>query len=137
VAGLAPTALTSATLADALARLTERAGQELGISAEFSMTGEPRALGTGAEVVLVRVCQEALSNVRKHARASSVRVRLSFAGPGVRLEVADDGVGFKAGRDDAECFGLRGMRARVDDIGGKLDVTSAPGAGTTVSAEVT
>ncbi len=136
VAGLAPTALTSATLVDALARLTERAGQELGISAEFGVAGEPRTLGTGAEVVLVRVCQEALSNVRKHAQARSVRVRLSFAGPRVRLEVADDGVGFEVGRDDAECFGLRGMRARVDDIGGKLDVTSAPGAGATVSVEV-
>ncbi len=52
MAGLAPAALTSATLADALARLTERAGQELGIAAKFGLTGEPRALGTGAEVVL-------------------------------------------------------------------------------------
>jgi signal transduction histidine kinase len=143
VAGLAPTALTSATLVDALARLTERAGQELGISAEFTLAGEPRTLGTGAEVVLVRVCQEALSNVRKHARARSVRVSLRFgcagvqAGGstgGVRLEVADDGVGFEVDWDSG--FGLRGMRARVYDIGGKLDVTSAPGAGTTVSAEV-
>ena len=143
VAGLAPTALTSATLPDALARLTERAGQELGIAAKFGLTGEPRALGTDAEVVLLRVCQEALSNVRKHAEARSVRVGLCFAdagvtpGAGVRLEVADDGIGFEVGRDDAGCFGLRGMRARVDDIGGKLDVISAPGAGTTVSAEVT
>jgi signal transduction histidine kinase len=136
VAGLAPTALTSGTLGDALARLTERAGQELGIAAEFAVTGEPRPLGTGAEVVLVRVCQEALSNVRKHAQARSVRVRLGFACSGVRLEVADDGVGFEVGRDDTGCFGLRGMRARVDDIGGKLDVTSALGKGTTVSAEV-
>jgi signal transduction histidine kinase len=143
VAGLAPTALTSATLPDALARLTERAGQELGIAAKFGVTGEPRTLGTGAEVVLLRVCQEALSNVRKHAEARSVRVGLCFAdagvtpGAGVRLEVVDDGVGFEVGRDDARCFGLRGMRARIDDIGGKLDVISAPGAGTTVSAEVT
>lgn len=144
VAGLAPAALASATLADALARLTERAGQDLGIRAEFWVTGEPRALGTDAEVVLVRVCQEALSNVRKHAQARSVRVGLCFAsagaGSGVRLEVADDGVGFEVGQDDAAdgygCFGLRGMRARVDDIGGRLDVTSALGAGTTVRAEV-
>jgi signal transduction histidine kinase len=136
VAGLAPAALASVTLAGALARLTERAGQELGIAAEFGLTGEPRALGTGAEVVLVRVCQEALSNVRKHALARSVRVSLSFACAGVRLEVADDGVGFEVGRDDAGCFGLPGMRARVADIGGRLDVTSALGEGTTVSAEV-
>ena len=141
VAGLAPTALTAATLPDALARLTERAGQELGIAAKFGLTGEPRALGTDAEVVLLRVCQEALSNVRKHAEArrcgSAALLRGRDPGRGVRLEVADDGIGFEVGRDDAGGFGLRGMRARVDDIGGKLDVISAPGAGTTVSAEVT
>jgi signal transduction histidine kinase len=136
VAGLAPTALTSATLSDALARLTDRAGQELAITAEFSMTGPPTSLGTGTEVVLLRVCQEALSNVRKHAKARSVRVSLRYLGDGVGLEIADDGVGF----DPAlvgEGFGLRGMRTRVAEIGGKLTVRSAVGEGTTVLAEVT
>jgi signal transduction histidine kinase len=136
VTGLAPTALTSATLSDALARLTERAGQDLGITAEFSMTGQPASLGTGAEVVLLRVCQEALSNVRKHAKARSVRVRLGYRGDGVSLEIADDGIGF-APAVVGEGFGLRGMRTRVADIGGSLTVRSAHGEGTTVIAEVT
>ena len=135
VAGLAPTALTSATLSDALARLTERAGQELGVTAEFSMTGQLTSLGTGAEVVLLRVCQEALSNVRKHAKARSVRVRLRYGGDGVSLEIADDGVGFDSALVE-EGFGLRGMRTRVAEIGGRLAVRSAPGEGTTVIAEV-
>jgi signal transduction histidine kinase len=135
VAGLAPTALTSATLSDALARLTERAGQELGIRAEFSMAGQPASLGTGTEVVLLRVCQEALSNVRKHAKARSVLVRLRHRGDGVSLEIADDGIGFDLALV-SEGFGLRGMRTRVAEIGGKLTVRSAHGDGTTVVAEV-
>src|SRR5215469_7461550 len=119
VAGLSPAALASATLSDALTRLTDRAGQELGLRAVFSVRGRPRPLGTGTEVVLLRVCQEALSNVRKHAKASSVRVLLGFTEDRATVRVADDGVGFDT-ELVSEGFGLRGMRARVAEIGGKL-----------------
>ncbi len=135
VAGLTPTALASATLSDALMRLTDQAGQELGISARYSVTGQPASLGTGTEVVLLRVCQEALSNVRKHAKAGSVRVRLRYQGDGARLEIADEGIGFDSALV-SEGFGLRGMRARVAEVGGKLTVRSTHGEGTTVIAEV-
>jgi len=135
VAGLVPAALTLATLSDAMARLTERTGQELGIRAAFTAEGPPRPLGTGTEVVLLRVGQEALANVRKHAKASEVKVSLVFADDHCRLQVCDDGAGFDPGLVSAG-YGLRGMRVRVAEIGGVLDVRSAPGDGTTVSAEV-
>jgi len=135
VAGLAPAALAAAPLADALARLADRAGEESGLRATFEVRGEPRPLGTGAEVVLLRVCQEALTNVRRHAGASSVRVLLSYCDNEVRLEVADDGAGFDP-ELPAAGYGLRGMRARVSEIGGELTVRSVPGNGTTVLAEV-
>jgi signal transduction histidine kinase len=135
VAGLTPAMLASATLPDALTRLTDRARQELGIAAEVSVCGQPRPLGTGTEVVLLRVCQEALSNLRKHAQAGSVLVRLRYEGERTLLEVADDGGGFDSSLV-SEGFGLRGMRARVAEIGGGLTVRSAPGEGTTVIAEV-
>jgi signal transduction histidine kinase len=135
VAGLTPAALASQTLADALARLAERAGQELGVQAGFEVEGTPRSLGTGAEVVLLRVCQEALANVRKHARAGTARVRLSYGERCVRLDIADDGLGFDPCQV-SEGYGLRGMRARVAEIGGSLIVETAPGDGTTISAEV-
>src|SRR5260221_9211652 len=134
VAGLAPAALAAAPLADALARLADRAGEESGLRAMFEVRGEPRPLGTGAEVVLLRVCQEALTNVRRHAGARSARVLLSYCDGEVRLEVADDGAGFDPGLPAAG-FGLRGMRARVSEIGGELTVRSVPGNGTTVLAE--
>jgi signal transduction histidine kinase len=135
VAGLTPALLASATLVQALARLTDRVAADAGIPAGFDVQGSPRSLGTGVEVVLLRVCQEALTNVRRHSSATSAQVRLRYAERCVRLEVVDDGVGF-----DPELlnggYGLRGMRARAGEIGGTLAVRSAPGAGATVSVEV-
>jgi signal transduction histidine kinase len=136
VAGLAPAPLDQAGLGDALARLAARAEEEFGVRATFVTSGSARSLGTGAEVVLLRVCQEALSNVRKHSGARSAEVLLSYLDDGVRLEVTDDGTGFSPGLVSGG-FGLRGMRARVNEIGGDLAVRSAPGAGTTVTARVT
>jgi signal transduction histidine kinase len=136
VAGLAPAPLDQAGLGDALARLAARAEEEFGVRATFVTSGSARSLGTGAEVVLLRVCQEALSNVRKHSGARSAEVLLSYLDDGVRLDVTDDGTGFSPGLVSGG-FGLRGMRARVNEIGGDLAVRSEPGAGTTVTARVT
>ena len=87
----------------------------------------------------VRIVQEALSNAAKHADASAVRVRLAEADGGALVEVADDGRGFDAAVADLalvrdEHFGLVGLRERAESLGGRLAVTSAPGAGTTVRA---
>jgi signal transduction histidine kinase len=81
------------------------------------------------------VCQEALANVRKHARAGSASVRLGYDPDAVRLEVSDDGAGFDPDRVNGG-YGLRGMRTRVAEVGGTLTVHSSPGAGTQVSATV-
>src|SRR5258706_13439955 len=135
VAGLAPAALAAAPLADALARLADRAGEDSGLRATFEVHGEPRPIGTGAEVVLLRVCQEALTNVRRHAGATLARVVLSYCDNEVRLEGADDGAGFDP-ELPAAGYGRRGMRTRVGEIGGELRVRSVRGNGTTVLAEV-
>ncbi len=131
VADLAPAQLDGGTLADALRRLVEAPD----LAASFDLDGTPRKLPVATEVVLLRVCQEALANVRKHARAATATVRLGYQAGAVRLEVSDDGAGF----DPCEVsggYGLRGMRARVGEAGGTLTVTSSPGAGTRVSATV-
>jgi signal transduction histidine kinase len=131
VAGLAPAQLDGGTLPDALRRLSQASGVE----ATFGMDGTPRPLPMATEVVLLRVCQEALSNVRKHARAQSATVRLGYDPDAVRLEVSDDGAGFDPASVSGG-FGLGGMRARVAEAGGTLTVGSEPGAGTQVSAMV-
>jgi signal transduction histidine kinase len=135
VAALTPAPLHGARLGDALRRLLDRFVEETGIAATLSIVGDSRPLATGAEVVSLRVVQEALHNVRKHARASSVRIALSFVDDGVRVEVRDDGVGF----DPAEYgggYGLDGMRARVEQVGGTLSISTAPGLGATIRTEV-
>jgi len=95
---------------------------------------------TGADAgdgEVLRVAQEALHNALRHAAASRVRVRLDERGGDVVLEVADDGVGFVPG--DAELrsrrLGLTSMEERARRLGGRLEIRSAPGAGTTVRLE--
>jgi signal transduction histidine kinase len=135
VSGLAPAQLQAGTLADALRRITERAGAELGISAGFATSGDGCPLPAAKEIMLLRTGQEALANVRKHAAAQNVAVRLSYAGGLVRLEVTDDGVGFDPAQPNGG-YGLSSMRARADEVGGVIAVRSAPGHGTSVLVEV-
>ena len=137
VADLAPAQLDGGTLPDALHRLTQPPGLAGldGVDASFRLSGSQRPLPMATEVVLLRVCQEALANVRKHAGAQSAHVRLDYDDDGVRLEVSDDGIGFDPGQVNGG-YGLRGMRTRVTEAGGTLTVDSTPGAGTRVSAMV-
>jgi len=86
-------------------------------------------------VVLLRVCQEALANVRKHAAARQVSVGLCYADSTVQLTVKDDGHGFDPQKANGG-YGLSGMRDRVNQVGGTVTVTTKPGAGTEVRAEV-
>jgi signal transduction histidine kinase len=135
VAALGPAGLESASLGDALRRITQTTGTEAGLEARAEVEGLVRPLPTGTEVVLLRVCQEALANVRRHAGAHAVTVRLCYSGDAVELEVIDDGVGFDTAAVNTG-YGLRGMRDRLQQAGGTVRVRSAPGAGTAVRAEV-
>jgi signal transduction histidine kinase len=135
VSGLASAQLEAGTLTDALRRVANRSGAELGIDASFEIAGPDRALLAATEVVLLRTGQEALANVRKHASATTVAVRLCYAADRVRLEVTDDGVGFDPSAVNGG-YGLRGMRGRVAEAGGTVTVRSAPGEGTSVLVEV-
>ena len=140
VAAFAPVALEHSTLVEALERLAERFGRETGLAVRVdtsALTGDV-ALRRDEEVVLLRGAQEALTNVRRHASARSVVVRLSVAGEGearqVSVHVEDDGVGFDP--SSAAGNGLEGIRGRVAQVGGAVDVASAPGAGTRVTLRV-
>lgn len=130
VAALAPAPLQAAPLAEALTRLTEHFFDETGVPARLVVTGTPRPLDGGTEVVLLRVAQEALNNVRRHAAASHVDVELSYVDDSVSVQVRDDGCGFAPAATTG--FGLRGMRARVEQAGGDVLVDTAPGKGTRV-----
>src|SRR5262249_14940249 len=131
VAALTPAHLDTGPLHEALGRLTDRIGAELGIGARFEVCGQARPLSATAEVLL-RAGQEALANVRKPAHARDVCVVLSYAERGVRLDVRDDGAGFDPEHVNGG-YGLRGMRSRIVQVGGSLLVKARPGEGTSLS----
>lgn len=135
-----PEPLEDSSLPEALRGIAERWSRESGIDADASATGTPRRLPVEIEATLLRVAQEALANVRKHARASRAALTLSYVGERVALDVRDDGVGFDPTHERAASpeggFGLRGMRKRIERLGGTLTVESEPGEGTTLVAEL-
>ena len=135
VAALAPAHLEGGPLHEALGRLTDRIGAELGIAVWFEVCGPARPLSAGAEVVVLRAAQEALANVRKHAHAADVRVILSYEPQAGRLDIRDDGAGFDPEQVNGG-YGLRGMRSRILQVGGSMLVRASPGAGTSLSVEV-
>ncbi|MEU3625576.1 two-component sensor histidine kinase [Amycolatopsis coloradensis] len=135
VAARGPSALASDSLEEALRRQAERLTEEAGIEATIEIHGPLPALPMATEVVLLRGAQEALSNVRKHSRATRISLRLSVMDGKVRLGVADDGAGFDPAGPTGG-FGLAGMRARAEQVGGIVRCASEPGAGTTLELEV-
>jgi signal transduction histidine kinase len=134
---LRPRPLAERSLAEALEELAGRLAEEIGLRAETTVTGTGRPLGAEQETALLRIAQEALANVRKHAAASRVTVTLSYLDDVVMLDVADDGAGFDPATMAVTAgLGLAAMRERVTQLGGHLTIESAPGEGTTIAAEL-
>jgi len=97
---------------------------------------EPRLNRAGA-IALFRVVQEALANVAKHAKASNVDITFEISNQEVVLTVHDDGVGAApADMTRPRSHGIAGMRHRINVLGGRLDVSTGPGRGTTVQVRV-
>jgi signal transduction histidine kinase len=134
VAGLTPTALGEGSLVAAIRRLCDKLTAESGISVSMSSDRNLPALGMAADVVLLRAAQEALANIGKHAHASAVCAELSVTDNAVRLVLADNGVGLAG--EHPEGFGLRGMQARVAQVGGTVAVSRTPGGGVTLEIQV-
>jgi signal transduction histidine kinase len=131
------------SLATALAEYLQHYRFQTGV--ETSLELDPRAAAAraapGAEAQLLRIIQEALANVRKHAQAQQVAVRLEVStgqgGPRLRATVADDGRGFEPGAQPGEArFGLSTMLERAESVGGSVRVEAAPGCGTQVLVEL-
>jgi signal transduction histidine kinase len=109
--------------------------ESAGVTAALEVRGAPRTLPADAERTLYRAAQEALTNIRKHAEVDRARVLLDYSGAGVvRLLVSDDGRGFDGRPGDG--FGLTGVRERVGQLGGTVDIRSAPGRGVTMTVEL-
>lgn len=140
VNAMMPAELEGSALGEALRRMLTRLQDDTGLRTDLRADPTVPALGVGGEVALLRTAQSALANVRTHARAERVVVSLVDGGDVVRLDIVDDGIGFDLADWDGERpsdgsgYGLRAMRARLRDLGGNLDIETAPGDGTALSA---
>jgi signal transduction histidine kinase len=132
---LRPKALDDFGLVAALERLVETWEEQTGIRVELS-SRLPGRLPAEIETALYRIVQEALTNIVKHARASRVSIVLSERGHTAAVLIEDDGIGFAPAGVREEGLGLVGMRERVALVGGRLEIESRAGAGTTLSVEV-
>ena len=119
----------------AMREYVERFSLQTGIDVHFTgHTGVPAVLSQEAEAHLMRIVQEALNNVRKHAPGATVRVDVESDSRRVKVTVADDGPGFNPDvLGQNQRFGLRTMVERAEASGGSLVVNSSPGRGTTVT----
>jgi signal transduction histidine kinase len=139
IAQLRPAALDEIGLGAAIENLVERMREvfeiELVVDLDYEEGRAPKRFDGDVESAIYRVVQEALNNARKHANAARVTVAIREADGAVTIEVRDDGSGFDAGAVEGG-FGLVGMSERIALVGGRLDVASAPGAGTAIQATV-
>jgi two-component system sensor histidine kinase DegS len=135
ISELRPPRLEEVGLNGSIHDVVEQMRTLTGLPIDASLEAESNALGGGAQTVVLRVVQEALQNVRKHAAASSASVATRIEGRDWVVEVRDDGRGFDPGAVAAHGrrnYGLQFMRERAELIGARLDVRSRPDGGTVV-----
>jgi signal transduction histidine kinase len=131
---LRPTLLEDLGLVPALRRLVKELAPE-GTAPDVVVKGHSQVMSPSVELALYRIAQEALNNIRRHARAHHVRVILDMESELIRLSLEDDGRGFemKAGLSELAqqgSFGLMGIQERVELLGGQMDIQSTTGQGT-------
>lgn len=139
ILGLRESVSPSRNLVSTLSEYVSKFGRQAGITARFEPSGSDSKLSPSAEVQLVRVIQEALTNVRKHSGARSVLVRMECQLDRVHFTIEDDGCGFDVERLHAgggRQIGIQTMRERVERVGGNIRIESVPGAGTRVRIEL-
>jgi len=137
VIGLRPPALDELGLNHALRESLEDLKTD-GLDCQFSEVGTPVRLPSSMEIAVYRIVQEALNNVRKHANATKVNLRLQFQADKLLVEVRDNGRGFDLSQtlDSATSvghMGLLGMKQRAETLGGNIKIKTGEGAGTTVT----
>lgn len=137
---LRPPALDELGVVTCIRRMVSDLSLQTGIDGVATIDGQERRLGSDLELGLFRIAQESLRNVERHADASRLWLRLTFAPGHIQLSVADDGRGFDLPapvvQGSTGGLGLLGMRERAALLGGELDIETEPGQGTSVTAVI-
>ena len=137
IENLRPTLLDNLGFDAALHSMTDLFSERCAVACVVSLPEGELNLTPAQSITLYRVCQEALTNVMKYAKAKQVRISLTNDGAQWTLVIADDGVGIDASTTQPNrrfAHGLLGMRERVVALGGHFDINGSPGAGTTLTA---
>jgi len=132
---LRPVHLAGKPFAVALRELLQELSRKMPIAIQWEMDEDIR-LAKGVEDQLFRVAQEAISNTLRHSRASRLEMKLLRRGDVVRLTIKDNGVGFDLDQRKQSSYGLITMTERVSEIGGFLNIVTAPGKGTRIEIQV-
>ena len=127
----------ASSLEEVLRSYVEDFADRFGLRAEFEADGPLQRLPPRTEAEVLRIVQEALNNVRRHADATLVRVHAERDGPISRVSVTDNGRGFDPSAVPAGSYGLRGMQERAELVGARLDIRSRDRDGTRITIEVT
>jgi PAS domain S-box-containing protein len=137
---LLPHALEQRDLESALREEVKKFEEESQIRVSFQLLGNQRPIPSEAQTALLRICQESLNNVRRHANATEASVCLTFDSSDVHLDVRDNGQGFNInglnGATEQGGFGLTGMKQRARLLGGSLEVITKNGDGTQIAARI-
>lgn len=137
---LRPAVLDDLGLIPALHSFMKNFTEQTGVRTHLTAFADVEQLDTARRTVLFRVAQEALTNVGRHAQATRVDVSIKKLPEGICMKIKDDGKSFEVERvmhgRGSKRLGLLGMRERMEMISGRFDVESAPGKGTTITAQI-
>jgi signal transduction histidine kinase len=137
VEDLRPSLLDHFGLPTALRAYVDSASAKAGLRAEIAVPEDGASIPKNTAIAVFRIVQEGLTNIIRHADARSVTLRFALEGDACRLTLRDDGRGFDAADPKFRwSHGITGMRQRVRALGGRFEIESAPGAGTTLRVSV-
>ncbi|MBM7855613.1 two-component system sensor histidine kinase DegS [Desulfohalotomaculum tongense] len=137
---LRPMVLDDLGLVPAIKRYIEQYSKDYDIYVETKVIGRERRLDSAVEVALFRVIQESLANIKKHAQANQVMIKIEFLPEKINIAVRDNGRGFDKNKilseKNRKGFGLLGMRERIQLLKGSFKIKTAPGRGTEILLSV-
>jgi signal transduction histidine kinase len=130
-----PEQIEKASLVEAIEELAARWSAENSVLVKMKVTGTPRSLTSSAETALLRISQEAMHNITKHAQAKNVNITFSFMEDLFVMDIADDGLGFDPSKT-SNGFGLKTMRDRIEELNGIFTIESEQGRGTAIAVSL-
>ena len=130
-----PEQIEKASLVEAVEELAARWSAENSVQVKMKVTGTPHSLTSSAETALLRISQEAMHNIHKHAQAKNVNITFSFMEDMFVMDIADDGLGFEPSKIK-NGFGMKTMRDRAEELSGTLTIESEQGIGTAIAVSI-